>query len=205
MNGDVLTYMLNNIWTQVIQVTPMVLGSVLLLLLGWVLGRITKNITKAVLKKLKTDEYFKLGKRLGISEIISTGIAWIIYLAFIGATVDFLKIQTLTMFFNNLVDFIVGLLGGLIVLIIGYTIANYIQKQVKQAKVMYAELLSQVIFFFTLVITIDMAFNIVGLPTQLLDSIVIIIVASIGLGVAIALGLGLKDTINQLAKKHLKK
>jgi len=45
--------------------------------------------------------------------------------------------------------------------------------------------------------------KIVGLPTEILDTILIIVVASIGLGLAIALGLGLKDTIAALTKKYV--
>lgn len=203
MNGDIVSHILNNLWYQVVQVTPMVIGAILLLLIGWILGRITRSIVREILKRFKADDYFKLGKKLGVSETISVGVSWIIYLAFIGATVDFLKIPTLSMFFNNIIDFIAGLLGGMIILIIGYAIAGYIQKQVMTTKTVYSEILAQTIFFFALIITIEMALRVVGLPTELLDSIVKIMVAAIGFGVAIALGLGLKDTVSQLAKKYL--
>ncbi len=201
MAFDLLKEFFNNVLLSTTKTVPNIIGSILLLLVGWVLGRIVGKVVKEILEKLKADSYFKVGKKLVLSETISLVVSWIIYLAFLGASVDLLGIQVLSSYFTKLLNFLANLLAGVFVLIAGYTLAGYIQKQVANTKAEYSEVLGQVIFFFTLIITISMAFDVVGLPTRMLDGIVLIITASVGLGIAIAIGLGLKDTIARLAKK----
>ncbi len=198
-----LTDLFSGLWSDTVTVVPTLVGAFLLLLIGWVLGRVVGRTVFEVLKRFKADDYFRLGKKLGISEIVSVLVAWIIYLAFIGATVEFLEIATLTLFFSNILNFLSGLLGGIVVLVVGYFVAGYVQKKILDTKMHYSEMLGQVIFFFTLIITISMAFDIVGIPTDLLNGIILLLVAGIALGLAIALGLGLKDSVAKLAKKYL--
>ena len=64
----------------------------------------------------------------------------------------------------------------------------------------YAHLMSRVFFFMIIYIAIALALPKVGLDAGLVNSILLIIVASIGFGFAIALGLGLKDTISEVAR-----
>ena len=198
-------WVLNELVRSFITLIPNIFGAVLLLLFGWVIGRILGTLVKKILKKLKMDQYFKLDKGVKLSEIISMVISWIIYFAFIQAAVGVLGIIPLSIFFGKLVELVAGLLGGLVVILVGYVIARYVQRQVVASKTEYSGVLGQLIFFFTIIIAVSIAFNVARIPTRLIDSIILILVASVGIGVAIALGLGLKDTISRLAKKYEKK
>ncbi|MBU5688487.1 MAG: hypothetical protein KQA41_00450 [Candidatus Aenigmarchaeota archaeon] len=187
-----------------INILPSVFLSILLLIFGWVLARILKGLTEKTLNRLKIDDHIKLGKRVGFSELVSVGIFWIIFLVFLSASISNLRIEQLTKYFELITDFIINLLSGIIVIIIGYSISSYIQNKITQSKINNAEIISKIVFVFSLIITIEMALKIIGLPTQLLDTILIIIVASIGIGLAIAFGLGLKDIVATKAKNALK-
>ncbi len=198
-----LANLFSDFLTSVLKTAPSLVGAFLLLLIGWILGRIAERLVLELLKRFRTDNYFKIGKNVRISEIISLLTSWIIYLVFISAAVDYLRILTLTLFFSNIVSFLSRLLSGTVILLVGYTVASYVQKQVEEIKTGYSEVLGQVIFFFSLIITISMAFQVVGIPTDLLNGIILLLVGGIALGMAIALGLGLKDSVGKLAKKHL--
>ncbi|MEM5799567.1 MAG: hypothetical protein QXZ43_02795 [Candidatus Aenigmatarchaeota archaeon] len=187
-----------------INILPSVFLSILLLIFGWVLARILKGLTEKTLNRLRIDENIKLGKRIGFSELVSVGIFWIIFLVFISASISNLRIDQLTKYFELITDFIINLLSGIIVIIIGYSISSYIQNKIIQSKINNAEIISKIVFVFSLIITIEMALKIIGLPTQLLDAVLIIFVASIGIGLAIAFGLGLKDIVATQAKKTFK-
>jgi len=205
---DIMTeeiWVLNELVRSFITLIPNIIGTVLLLLFGWVIGRILGTLVKKILKKLKMDQYFKLDKGVKLSEIISVVVSWIIYFAFIQAAVQVLGITALSTFFGKLVELVAGLLGGVVVILVGYVIARYVQRQLAAGKTEYSGLLGQLIFFFTMIIAVSIAFNVARIPTKLIDNIILILVASVGLGVAIALGLGLKDTISRLAKKYEKK
>lgn len=200
---ETLTDLFSSLLVDAVSSIPTLVGALLLLLIGWVLGRVVGRGFLEILKRLKLDDYFALGKKIKVSEVLSVLVAWVIYLAFIGTALDFLGVATLSIFFSNVLSFLSKLLGGIVVLIVGYIVAGYVQKQVMATKTHYSEILSQVIFFFTLVITISMAFQVVGVATDLLNGIILLLVGGIALGLAIALGLGLKDSVAKLAKEYL--
>lgn len=182
-----------------------ILAAVIVLLVGWIIGKILGKVTKSILKKLNADRYFKFGRGFEVSSLIPLIISWIIYLWFIRSAVGILGVPELTLFLAEILDFLPKLLKGMIVILVGYLLAKYVQGQVIATKAEYSEFIGRVIFFFTIIIAIDLALPLVGIESQVIDGIILILFGSVGLGIAIALGLGLKDTIARLAKKYARK
>lgn len=83
MDGIESVWIFSDLIATIISFIPAILGSIVLLLIGWIIGNILGRVTKEVLKKLKADLYFKFGKGVEISKLFSVIISWIIYLAFI--------------------------------------------------------------------------------------------------------------------------
>lgn len=198
-------FVFSDILAMMVSYIPTIIASIILLLIGWVVGKILGKVTKEILKRLKADRYFKFGRGFEISSIFALVVSWIIYLAFIQAAVQVLGITTLTVFVGNVLAFIPGLLEGMIIILVGYILAKYVQGQVIATKAEYSEFIGRIIFFFTVIITISLALPFVGINPALINNIILILIGSVGLGIAIALGLGLKDTIAQLAKKYARK
>ena len=204
MDGIESVWIFSDLIASIASFIPAILGSIVLLLVGWVIGNIIGRVTKEILKKLKADMYFKFGKGLEISKLFSVIISWIIYLAFIQAAVQVLGISALTTFFGDILAFIPGLLEGMIIILVGYVIAKYVQAQIVSTKFEYSDFIGKVIFFFTVIIAISLALPFVGIDPSLINNIILILVASVGVGIAIAIGLGLKDTVDKLARKYVK-
>lgn len=181
------------------------LPTLLILLIGWLIGKIFGKIVRSILKKLKADRYFKFGRGFEVSNIFSVIATWTIYLLFIILAVDMLEVDILSEILLDVLKFIPLIVEGIIIILVGYLLAKYVQGQIVASKMSYSEIIGQVIFFFTIIITIDLALHAIGLEPFVIDGIILILVGSIGLGIAIALGLGLKDTVAKLAKKHVKK
>ncbi len=196
---------LENLANSFLELFPNMIGALFLLVLGWLIGRVVAELLRRLLEKVKVDKHFKIKKDLKTSEITCVVLKWLIYLVFISSAIDVLGVTTLSIYFQRLVSLILGLLGGTVVILVSYLIARYLQKQVKSTKKDYSGVVSQLIFFFIMVIAISIAFDVAEIPNDLINTIIIVIVASVGLGIAIALGLGLKDTVARLAKKYEKK
>ncbi len=205
MNGLEQVFVFSDVLAKLWSYVPLVLAALLLMLIGWVVGKILGKITKGLLKRLKADRYFKFGRGFEISGIFGLIVSWIIYLAFIQAAVQILGIQALTDFVGQILSFVPRLLEGMVIIIIGYILAKYVQGQIIATKVEYSELIGRVIFFLTVIIVISLALPFFGIDPSLINNIILILVGSVGLGIAIALGLGLKDTIARLSKKYSKK
>ena len=196
---------LAQIWASTLNILPNVIAAIILLLVGWALGKVIGRVVKEVLRRLRLDRYFKFGEAFKVSEIFSIAIAWIIYLVFIKAAVGTLGIAALDEFVGNVLAFIPKILGAMIIILVGYVIAEYVQREVTKTKAEYSRIIGKVIFFFTLVISIAIALPFLQIDTTLINGIILILVGSIGLGIAIAIGLGLKDTVREMSKKYTKK
>ncbi len=186
-------------------IIPNALGALLLLIFGWLVGRVIHGVLLKVLRKLRIDSYMKLEHGFRISEIFSTVTKWIIYLVFIQSALEVLGIVSLSAYFQQVTSLLGGLVGGVVVLLIAYLLAKYLQKEVKGSKTEYSGLMSQLIFFFVMVIAVSIAFEVASIPNDLINVIIVIMVGSVGLGFAIALGLGLKGSVARIAKKYEKK
>ncbi len=140
------------------------------------------------LKKL--SQKFELNKKISGSfiDLILAVIRWSIYLLFICFALNQLEIPKLTYFFTSTFIIIPSLVGGLILLLIGLTIAFYLREVIKRSETKIREPISQIVFFFIIYI-----FGIYAIRTALISfddwttNMIIIVLTAIGAS-AIAYG-----------------
>ena len=186
---------------------PKIVSALIILVIGWILGYFIGSLIKKILEKLKLDEYLIKGKpSISISGIISTIIKWTIYLAFIWVAVDILEISALSELMRSIVfEFLPGIIWGIVILIAGYAIADYIRVSIERSKIFYSDLISKIVFWLIIYISVGLALPKFGIDPTLVNNILLILMACIGVGIAIAIGLGLKDVIKEEAKRYLRK
>ena len=186
---------------------PKLVSALIMLLIGWILGYFIGSVIKKILEKLKLDEYLIKGKpAVSISGIISTIIKWTIYLAFIWVAVDILEISALSELMHSIVfEFLPGIIWGIVILIAGYAIADYIRISIEKSKIFYSDIISKLVFWLIIYISVGLALPKFGIDPTLVNNILLILIACIGGGIAIAIGLGLKDVIKAEAKRYLRK
>jgi len=196
-----------SIWYNFVINFPLLLWAIFWLLIGFVVGRFGGWIVKQFLIKTKIDQYiFEKDKfKMKLSDIFSVLTRWIIYLFFILFAVSLLNVPQLTSLITSAIGFLAGAVEATVIIIVGYSLAFYIKERVMQSKTFYGDIVGNVIFFLILYVSIALALPFVGIDTQLINWILIVIVASFGLGMAIAIGLGLKDVIKDIAKDYTKK
>jgi len=193
---------MNSTWTFL----PNLIGAVILLIIGWLVGTVVGKVIKEILVRFKVDKYVSKGKiALKMSEIFPLVIEWLIYLVFIQAAVEALGTPALVTFVSKLVGFIPGMLEAVIVVVVGYAIAEYVKNEIEKAKLVYSGLMSKVLFWLIVYVAVALALPLVGIDATLINSILLIAVGSVGIGMSIALGLGLKDAVAEAAKKYMRK
>ncbi|MEM5812984.1 MAG: hypothetical protein QW480_00950 [Candidatus Aenigmatarchaeota archaeon] len=187
---------------------PNLLAAIVLLVIGLLAGKAVGIIVKEVLVRLKIDDYLPLKKKkvMSASEIFSIVSRWWIYLAFISAALSeqVLGVPVVANWVASIMNFIPNIIGAAIIIIVGYLLGEFIGNELKKSETHYGSLVGKVIFFFIMYVAIAMALPILGIPTTLVENILLIIIGSIGLGLAIAIGLGLKDVIAEMAKKYMR-
>ena len=185
---------------------PKLIGACILLAIGWVLGKVVGRITKEVLIRLKVDQHIFKGKRppFKLSSVFGLIFSWAIYLVFIQAAVEVLEVPALASFFQSILEFLPGLVKAILIIAVGYGVAEYVGRGIESSEMVYSDLVGKFLFFLVLYIAVTMALPQVGIDPTLLNNLLLIIVGSLGLGFAIAIGLGLKDVIAKMVKKKFK-
>jgi hypothetical protein len=198
---------INNIMYSVAIGLPNFLWAVVALLIGFLIGRFGGWAVKQFLVKIKLDQFiFEKDKfRMKLSDIFSVITRWIIYLLFIMYSASFLGVAEVTQLIRSAIGFLTGAVEASVIIIVGYSLAYYIKEQVMHSKTFYSDVVGNLIFFLIVYVSIAMALPFVGIDTQLINWILIVIVASFGVGIAIAIGLGLKDVVRDVAKLYTKR
>lgn len=185
---------------------PSLFFATVLLVVGYILGRITYSVIQRILEHTQVDEYFQEEGHLELqlSDLFAELAKWIVYFAFLQQAAIVLGVAALTSLVDRIVAWIPGVIGAIAVFLAGYGIAIYTKDQIVGSETIYADLLGKTIFFFVLYIAVSTALPLAGIGAQLLNNILLILVASAGLAFAIAAGWGLKDVFQEEAERYVK-
>ena len=204
---------------QLVRLVPRIAGALIVLLVGWVAGRLIGKGLSRVFDKAGVDDAIRrtaIGKALERTKITIVGffdliVRWFIYLIAILAAVDILKISVLSAFMSRVVEYLPSFIGGIFILLVGFIVVDFVADALrgvaKEGQLEYAGLfagfLRVVLYFVVLVI---------GLSTMKIDASILNvfanamawgIAAGIAVGLGIALGWGFKDAIAKRADKWL--
>lgn len=196
---------LSSVWYSFVTSLPNFLWAMMALLMGFV-GRFGGWLVKQFLLKIRLDQFiFEKDKfKMKLSDIFSVMTRWIIYLLFLLYSASFLGVPEILQLIRSAIGFLTGAVETTVIIIVGYSLAYYIKERVMHSKTFYSDLVGNVIFFLIVYVSIALALPFVGIDTQLINWILIVIVASFGVGLAIAIGLGLKDVVRDVAKQYTK-
>jgi MFS family permease len=203
----ILEEIFNRFLVTLITFLPNLAGAIVLLLVGWIAGSIIGRLTKEFLKRLKIEEKITRGNKplFKLSDILAVIFSWTVYLMFIREAVNVLALPTLVEVMGTILAFLPGLVGAIIVVVAGHSLAGYIKKHVEDSGVTYSDIIGNVLFFLIIYISIAIALPLVKIDPFLINAILLVIIASVGAGLAIAMGLGLKNTVAEMAKKYKRK
>lgn len=205
---------LQNLWQSFLGYLPGLVGAIVLLIAGWIVGRIFGRVTREILDRADVDEYMKREGHLnfnltGLSDVV---VRWIIYLAFIAAATRVLGIAGLTGFVNSILFSVLpGIIGAGIVMLVAYMVGIYFKEGLTEheegEESAYADLSGKAVFwlsmFFGVALALDIFFRLaLQSGVSLIPNLLMIMVGGVSLGGAIAIGLGLKDVISDMAEDY---
>lgn len=198
---------LSNLTEQTVNFLPALVGAIILLVIGLVLGKVFGRVVNEVLDRLRVDYYVTENEKhpVSISGLFALITRWWIYIAFITAAIGVLGIIELTQWMRNILDFVPSIIGAAITIIVGYVLGEYIKRQLKKTKEIYAMITGKIVFFFIMYVAVAIALGILNIPAGLVNNILLVIIAALSFGLALALGLGLKDAISDISKRYVKK
>ncbi|MEM5778487.1 MAG: hypothetical protein QXD43_03660 [Candidatus Aenigmatarchaeota archaeon] len=202
-----LQELLMTFWNSFLTTLPAIITCLIILIIGFIVGKVAGRIAKEILVRIKIDKYIseKEKFKLNISELGSLITKWTFYIWFIQLGVAALGISELTSLTMSAVNFLLGAVGAVVIILVGYVFACFVKDRVVQVKTFYGDVVGNLIFFLIIYVSVALALPFVKIDPTLINWLLIVIVASLGIGLAIAIGLGLKDVIAETAKGYSKK
>lgn len=202
---------LEGLWLKLVDLTPAVFGAVIVLVIGWILGRLIGSGVSRALDRAGVDDAVRktaIGKALersGITVVrfFNLVVRWFVYLIAILAAVNILNIVVLSNFMNTVVQYLPSFIAGIFIMILGVVVADFVGDAVKavgkEAKVEFSSILGDGVKLFLYFIVIVMGLSVMKINVQILyvfaNAFAWGAALGIGAAIAIAFGLGFKDFV----------
>lgn len=198
---------------------PKLVGAIVILLIGWVVGRLLGKYISKFLDKIGLDDAIRdtaFGKGIersgiSVSHFFDLVIRWFVYLVFIMAATNVLDIEFVTVFMEKVVSYIPNIVAFILVLVVGFLLIDFLADFVENITVSAeVRLVKPVISLLRMFLYFVVA--ILALTQLRLDLTVVYLFLEplawgigIGLGAAIAIiiGFGLKDKAPEIMEKIL--
>jgi len=213
----VLESMLVDVWAVFIDMLPKVAGAIVVLIIGWIAGRVIGKGVSKVLDKAGVDDALRktaIGKALERSGVTTVRffdliIRWFIYLIAVFAAVDILEITVLSEFMKTVVEYLPSFIAGAFIIIFGFIIADFIGDAVaavsKEAKVEFSGLIAAGLKLLLYFVVLTIALGLMRIDVEILyvfaNALAWGAAIGIGAGLGIAFGWGFKDVVAKNAKK----
>lgn len=194
---------------RTIDFLPKLVGAIIILLIGWVAGRLLGRYISKFLDTINLDEALRktaFGKgieRSGISvtHFFDLVVRWFVYLLAIMAATNILDIEFVTAFMEKIVSYIPNIVAFILVLVVGFVVidflADFVENVVISAEVRLVKPLISFLRVFLYFVVVILALTQLRLDLTIvyifLEPVAWGVGIGIGAAVAIIVGFGLKD------------
>ena len=192
---------------------PQLLGALVILAIGWVVGRAVARVITSLSERGNLDERVRDtpigrvlgGARRGVSRSLGMLGAWFVYaLAFLAAA-DTLAIPTLSNWIATAVSYLPAFIAGLLVIVLGFVVADFIGDVINRTQMAaqsaygswIADGTKMFLYFTAIVIGLDTMGVNVDLLYVFANAVAWGLAAALAIGVGIAVGWGSKDYVSQ--------
>ncbi|AUP77705.1 mechanosensitive ion channel family protein [Flavivirga eckloniae] len=211
---DIAMESLSKMWLEITDIFPNIIGTIIVLLIGWL---ITKLLVKIIKKALKLAKVNKLdnaindieiveGKKLNFDtvKVVSSFVKWVMYIMLLIMASDIMNLTMISEQISNLLGYLPQLFTALVIFTVGLILANVIKKGLKaffeSMDLSGAKIISQVVFFIILIFVSITALNQAGVNTEIITSNLTMILAAFLLSFALAFGFGAQKVVGEVLK-----
>ena len=208
----------SQVWANLANYVILLVGGLILLVIFLMVAKV---IEKAIVQVLKVARFDVLSEKAGIASIFAKGeikhtlseligmvIYWLLVLVFVIITLSVVGLRT-SGFLDQAVEYAGRVVLSIFVLVLGLFFAALIGSVVRttasNAGMATAKNLGQIAQVVIIVITALTVLPMLGVRTFILDTAVIVVLASAGLALGLAFGLGSKDIAGKVMSELVDK
>jgi len=212
---DVLISSLQNLWIQLIDFLPSLIGALVVFLVGLAIASGIASLVEKLIMALKLDNFLR---KMGVEEYtkranleLNSGhflgqvAYWFLVLVFFSAAADILKFYVLSSFIKDILIYLPNLIVAVLVMVVALVAANLISKIVKasimSAKVGSEKFLSSASWWVIVIFGLLIALNQLGVAVAIINTVITGLIAMLALAGGLAFGLGGKEYAAHLLSK----
>jgi small-conductance mechanosensitive channel len=190
---------------------PRVFGALVILLLGWIAGRIVGRIVFSAVRRTSLDDlvhHSALGPLVadtehGVARAFDIVSRWFIYGLTLLAAADILAITVLSRWLSAAVGYLPSFIGGLLIILIGFLVSDFVGDLIHRTEltthVPYTNLIANgvrmLLYFIVTVIGLDTMGVNVSFLYLFAGAILAGLALATSIGVGLAFGLGGRDYV----------
>lgn len=211
---DVAMESLTKMWLEITDIFPNIIGTIIVLFIGWLVTKLIVKIIKKALKLAKTNKLDDAineieiveGKKLNFNtvKVVSSFVKWVMYIMLLIMASDIMNLTMISEQISNLLGYLPQLFSALVIFTVGLVLANVIKKGLKaffeSMDLSGAKIISQVVFFIILIFTSITALNQAGVNTEIITSNLTMILAAFLLAFSLAFGFGAQKVVGDVLK-----
>jgi len=205
---------LSGMGTEMAQAFPKIVGAIAILVLGWIVIKISLFILGKLLKLAKLDVLNEkvngmdiTGKgdfKIDLAKIILGFVRWLLILVFLIVAADILNWTIISVEIGNLLRYLPRFFSALLLLMLGFYIGNFVKNTVKRLfdslEFGGSNIVSNLLFYVIVIFMSITALNQAGVDTTIITNNITLILGSFLLAFALGLGLGSRDVIADLLR-----
>lgn len=194
-------------------------GALIIFLAGWLIAKFLKLLLAKFFKMIRIDklaedsglkELLEKGNiTLEVSQMLAIGVYWLLMLVVVFLAINFAGIQIPSTVVDKILGFIPRFILGLLIFIFSLFLGNFfggiVRTSAGNAGIEKAGLLGKITQVAIIVFGTVLALQEIGIASDFIGDVFIIVLASFCFGVALAFALGTKDIIKVKIEEFLSK
>jgi len=211
--GEALFLSLSNAFYAFIAAIPLVIAALLIILIGWIISNVLARIVREILERAGADRLFAEHSRpvygtrstaIQPSIVAAEVVKWIVRVIFLIAAANVLGLTQVSVLLNNVLLWIPNLIVAALILLIAPLLARFVRGAIEvgagQMGFSNAALLGRVAEVAIIAFAVLVAMYQLGIAADLINILLIGLVAAISLALGLAFGLGGRDVAARITQ-----
>lgn len=195
-----------------IEFLPKLFGAALLVLTGFVVGRMVSIGLTKLFHRIDVDQFLsktaiqtvleRTGSQKTASQILGILGFWVVFLLFLVSATEMLGLAMISEALSGFAYFLPKVGLAVLILVLGLFAANFLKEVISvactSAGVTQGPLVAQTFYIGMALLIVVTVINELGIDTTILSNLIVLLVAGFIAGVALSFGLGAKSAIGNL-------
>lgn len=199
-------------WASMIAFLPNLFGALIILLIGLIFAFAFKMISRSLLRRMGLD---RISNKVGVSDVmedagfakrpstmVSKIVFWLVWLIFWVPAANVLGLEELVNLFKSFIAFLPNVIIAFIIIILGVMFARFLRKSIQDKPSTIgsrsAKTLGNMVYGIMVTVVVLIGLNQLDIETELLHSIIMLVVSGMMLALALSIGFGTKAIAHNL-------